>query len=94
MEGKNFEQRMEESNRSKYGDKNHDLIAENYRISKHDGDVWCANNTIKYLNRFKREGSSKANNMTDLYKSRDYLNRMIEANEKLVKLDKPCEIVE
>ena len=74
---------LEEKNRSKYGDKDFDIISQNYRISKEHGDVWCANNVIRYLDRFKRPGSGKGNNMVDLYKSRDYLNRMIEENEKL-----------
>lgn len=74
---------LEENNRKKYGDKEYDLISQNYRISKHDGDVWCANNSIRYLDRFKRIGSPKSDNIIDLYKARDYLNRMIEENEKI-----------
>jgi hypothetical protein len=75
--------KLEESNRAKYGEKEFDQIAENYRISKESGDTWCAENVKRYLNRFKRPGSTKSNNLTDLYKAKDYLNRMIEANEKL-----------
>jgi hypothetical protein len=72
---------LEQSNRSKYGDKQFDLISQNYRISKEHGDAWCANNVSRYLDRFKRPKSSESNNIIDLYKSRDYLNRMIEENE-------------
>jgi hypothetical protein len=87
-------QDLESSNRSKYGEKEFDLISENYRISKHDGDVWCANNIIRYLGRFKRINSSKANNMTDLYKAKDYLDRMIEANEQMIDQNNKQEIIE
>ena len=72
---------LEESNRAKYGEKEFDQISENYRISKESGDTWCAENVKRYLNRFKRPGSTKANNLTDLYKAKDYLERMIEANQ-------------
>jgi hypothetical protein len=75
--------KLEESNRSKYGEKEFDQISENYRINKESGDIWCAENVKRYLNRFKRPGSTKANNLTDLYKAKDYLERMIEHNEKL-----------
>lgn len=76
-------EQLEESNRSKYGDKEHDQISENYRISKSFGDQWTLENVKRYINRFKRPGSSKGNNITDLYKAKDYLERAIEANEKL-----------
>jgi hypothetical protein len=78
-----LKKQLEESNRLKYGDKEHDQISENYRIGKEHGDIWCAENIKRYLNRFKRPKSSKANNLTDLYKAKDYLERMIEANEEL-----------
>lgn len=76
-----LQKKLEESNRAKYGEKEFDQIAENYRISKESGDTWCAENVKRYLNRFKRPGSTKANNLTDLYKAKDYLERMIEANQ-------------
>lgn len=75
--------KLEESNRAKYGEKEFDQIAENYRISKQSGDTWCAENVKRYLNRFKRPGSTKSDNLTDLYKAKDYLERMIEENEKI-----------
>ena len=91
---RNLEKQLEESNRSKYGEKEFDQISLNYRESKMVGDVWCAENVKRYLNRFKRAGSSKANNLTDLYKAKDYLNRMIEENEKLLPLASGDEVVE
>lgn len=74
---------LEDSNRSKYGPKEFDQISSNYRVSKEKGDIWCSENVKRYLDRFTRPGSSKANNLTDLKKAADYLNRMIEVNEKL-----------
>ncbi len=73
---------LEKSNRSKYGEKEFDQISQNYRISKKTGDIWCAENVKRYLGRFTRDGSQKANNLIDLLKARDYLDRMIENNEK------------
>lgn len=72
---------LENSNRSKYGEKEFDLISQHYRVSKEQGDVWCSGNVIRYLDRFKRPNSSKSNNMVDLLKARDYLERMIEENQ-------------
>lgn len=74
---------LEKSNRSKYGPKEFDQISMNYRISKERGDSWCSENVKRYLDRFTRPGSSKANNMMDLEKSIDYLQRMISANKEL-----------
>ena len=71
---------LEESNRAKYGDKEYDQISQNYRKGKKNGDIWCSENVIRYLSRYTRPGSTKAENPTDLLKARDYLNRMIEAN--------------
>lgn len=75
---------LEASNRAKYGERQFDLISQHYRISKQQGDVWCVGNIFRYLDRFKRPGSTKADNLTDLYKTRDYLNRLIEENEKIL----------
>lgn len=72
---------LEESNRSKYGEKEFDQISSNYRISKEAGDNWCSENIKRYLTRFTRPGSSKANNLTDLKKAADYMSRMIEMNQ-------------
>lgn len=72
---------LEKSNRSKYGEKEFDQISQNYRVSKEKGDIWCSENVKRYLDRFTRPGSSKANNLIDLLKAKDYLERMIEANE-------------
>ena len=88
-----LKQQLEESNRSKYGEKEFDQISQNYREGKSEGDNWCAENIKRYLNRFKRKGSSKGNNITDLYKAKDYLERMIEENEKVLPSDQK-EIVE
>ena len=79
----NLVKKLEESNRAKYGEKEFDQISENYRVSKEMGDQWTLENVKRYINRFKRPGSTKANNLTDLYKAKDYLERAIEANEKL-----------
>lgn len=77
------EKQLEESNRSKYGEKEFDQISQNYRVSKSKGDIWCAENIKRYLDRFTRPGSSKADNLIDLKKAKDYLERMIEKNEQL-----------
>jgi hypothetical protein len=77
------EEQLEESNRSKYGDKEFDQISLNYRKSVEFGDIWASENVKRYLDRFTRPGSSKAGNFTDLLKARDYLNRMIEHHEKI-----------
>lgn len=82
--------KLEESNRSKYGPKEFDQISNNYRISKERGDTWCSENVKRYLDRFTRPGSSKANNLTDLLKARDYLDRMIENNQDA----NPKEVIE
>lgn len=84
MSGNMTKEDLEKSNRAKYGDKEFDLISQNYRISKQHGDVWCANNVVRYLDRFKRPDSTKADNMIDLLKARDYLDRMIEENQKVL----------
>lgn len=83
---------LEESNRSKYGDKDFDIISQCYRVSKEQGDVWCIGNIFRYLDRFKRPNSSKGNNLTDLIKARDYMERLIEKNIEL--LDVKEEIIE
>jgi hypothetical protein len=73
--------KLEESNRSKYGPKEFDQISTNYRISNERGNIWCSENVKRYLDRFGRPGSSKAGNLTDLKKAKDYLERMIEMNQ-------------
>jgi len=72
------QQKLEESNRSKYGNKGSDLIAQTYEMDHHMGDTWCVVNVLRYLQRYIRPGSSKANNLTDLLKAKDYLQRAIE----------------
>jgi hypothetical protein len=84
---------QEEINRQKYGSKEDDLIARSYRDSKEKGDIWCSNNTIKYLTRFTGN-SIKSNNIVDLRKAADYLNRMLEQNEKIIATLKQNEITE
>ena len=78
---------LEKSNRSKYGPKEFDQISLNYKISKERGDIWCSENIKRYLDRFTRPGSSKSNNLTDLMKAKDYLQRMIDANQEIGKLE-------
>jgi len=74
---------LEASNRSKYGEKEHDMISRMYRRSKTHGDAYCAGHVERYLDRFIRPESSKGNNQIDLIKAKDYLERMIEVNEQL-----------
>lgn len=93
MNNEKLQEELEASNRAKYGDKDFDQISENYRISKERGDSWAAENVKRYLNRFTRPGSTKADNLTDLYKAKDYLQRMISANEKLQEVNKK-EVIE
>ena len=50
-------------------------------ISKAKGDIWCSENVKRYHDRFTQPASSKANNLTDLKKAKDYLERMIEQNK-------------
>lgn len=83
MANEDLKEQLEQSNRAKYGEKEFDQISENYRISKERGDTWAAENVKRYLNRFTRPGSTKANNITDLYKAKDYIQRMISANEQI-----------
>ncbi len=66
-------QELEESNRSKYGAKEHDMISRMYRRSKIQGDTYCAGHVERYLDRYIRPESSKGNNMVDLVKAKDYL---------------------
>jgi hypothetical protein len=72
---------LEKSNRAKYGDKEFDQISLNYRKGIEYGDVWTSENVKRYLDRFTRPGSSKARNLTDLLKAKDYLERMIEVHQ-------------
>lgn len=74
---------LEKSNRAKYGEKEFDQISLNYRKGIDYGDIWASENVKRYLDRFTRPGSTKAKNLTDLLKARDYLNRMIEVHENL-----------
>lgn len=74
---------LEKTNRAKYGEKEFDQISLNYRKGIDYGDIWASENVKRYLDRFTRPGSTKAKNLTDLLKARDYLNRMIEVHENL-----------
>lgn len=78
-------EKLEQENRSKYGQKTDDLIARTYRDNHSDGDMWCYLNVTKYLGRYVRKGSAKAGIHENLLKARDYLDRMIEANEHVEK---------
>lgn len=78
---------QEQKNREKYGSVEDDVIARTYREDKKAGDVWCLKNVEKYGRRFI-SNSSKSNNIMDLYKMRDYLNRAIAHNEALADVKK------
>ena len=76
-----IEQKLAKSNELKYGKKEYDQISQNYRLfGKNYGDFWCSENIKRYLTRFTKPDSTKSNNLTDLLKARDYLERMIEMN--------------
>ena len=79
---------LNESNRSKYGPREFDQISTNYRISKERGDIWCSENVKRYLDRHTRHNSTKAHNLTDLLKAKDYLERMIDMNQDSSKKEK------
>jgi hypothetical protein len=64
----------------KYGKKEDDLISRTYRDSKQLGDHWCVLNAQKYLKRFISVGSVKSNNIEDLLKAKDYIDRCVEVN--------------
>lgn len=89
-----IEKQLEESNRAKYGNKDLDQISLCYSESKEKGDVWCSENIKRYLGRFTRKGSTKANNLTDLIKCKDYLQRMIDFNSSHPELNNSEEIEE
>ena len=72
-----------QNNIEKYGDKDDDVISRAYREDKIIGDVWCLKNVEKYMRRFISK-SAKSNNLADLKKAQDYINRAVEANEKLL----------
>lgn len=69
---------LEQSNRAKYGDQKSDVIAQAYAMGRHVGDIWCVFNVWRYLSRYIRPGSTKAGNLTDMLKARDYLDRAIQ----------------
>lgn len=79
---KNQEEFDEKDNVAKYGDKSDDVIARAFRDGDDNGIYWTGYNIKKYVGRFMSKGSKKSRNMADLYKSRDYLNRLIEEMEK------------
>lgn len=83
-----LQEQLEESNRKKYGDKEFDQISQCYRVSKEKGDIWCAENVKRYLDRFTRPESTKRDNVTDLVKAKDYLERMIAENNRLEYLER------
>ena len=63
---------------TKYGPKEFDCISAGYRESKQVGDFYCSLNIKKYIERYSRPTSAKSNNLQDLIKAKDYLERMIE----------------
>lgn len=75
----------EEINAAKYGSKQDDVIAQQYKESQIGGNYFCKGNIEKYIRRFCKEGSPKAGNVKDLLKAQDFLNRMIEMNQDKVK---------
>lgn len=70
-------------NVDKYGEKEHDIISQAYRESKKAGDIYVIFNCIKYLKRFVGR-SAKSENLMDLLKVRDYLERAIEKAQEQV----------
>jgi hypothetical protein len=67
--------------KTKYGDKENDCISTGYKQSKEIGDWYCTLNIKKYTERYSRPNSSKSNNVVDLIKAKDYLERMIEQHK-------------
>jgi len=82
---------LEEGNRTKYGDKSNDVIAQAFTLKTDYGYFWCVFNAIKYLSRFIRPGSIKGMQLIDLKKARDYIDRAIEQMEKDPNLTKDVE---
>lgn len=76
-----MEKELEDKNREKYGDKEHDVISSSYRNDKKIGDAYCGFNAIKYITRYIGK-SHKAENPIDLDKAIDYLTRMKEKAPK------------
>lgn len=76
---------LKETNAAKYGEPSDDVIAQQYKESRIGGNYFCKGNIEKYIRRFCKEGSPKADNVTDLIKARDFLDRMIAANQDRVK---------
>ena len=66
-------------NIKKYGIKEHDIISKQFDISFKSGITFCLGNVQKYLTRFNSV-SVKGNNIKDIYKVYDYLERV---NEKI-----------
>lgn len=69
-------------NEAKYGNKEDDTIARTFRESLVGGNFYCGKNAEKYIRRFL-SNSHKANNITDLEKAKDYLQRMIDYNKQI-----------
>lgn len=70
-----------EQNAKKYGEKGNDVIAAAYQQGTKAGHDFCRFTAIKYLTRFGSD-SEKANNVDDLHKAVDFINRMIEVEDK------------
>lgn len=80
------EKGLEQKNREKYGDKQHDVISQAYRQNKQTGDTYCGFNVTKYVKRYMG-GSYKSNNRIDLVKAIDYISRMLEVHDLLADTD-------
>lgn len=78
---------FQQQNVDKYGEKQYDEISNAYRISKTVGDAFCAISVRKYLLRFINPKSHKRENLTDLVKCRDFIDRMIEQNQQSTKTE-------
>lgn len=62
-------------NELKYGEKQNDVIAQEFAFSKIMGAGFCFGNIKKYLTRYISD-SEKSKNPKDLGKAKDYLNRL------------------
>lgn len=75
---------QESDSEGKYGEKQFDVISRAYRQSKEVGDFWCTLNAEKYLERYSRPQSHKANNREDIIKAKVYIERMIENHDETI----------
>lgn len=70
-----IEDQFELENRKKYGQKENDVISQQFAISPICGIAFCFGNAQKYLLRYKST-SEKSNNSQDLIKTIDYIKNV------------------